>query len=539
MEKSNLKAFYNLNSYFEFLVSLSREEPDEINYSIEKVNDVVLQICMEQIKEKVKNASAYADLIWKCRLFLAPYKFEAFLFYMEKNRPIQKRFYLPRRKTLDIVVQDLQDLEDGKLDFYGLSLPPRVGKSTLCIFFLAWTMGRHPDYHNAMGGHSGILAKGFYKEVLNLIGSNEYTYHEIFPTIVIESKSAEELTVNLNSPDRFPTLTCRGIDGTWTGAVDISPGGYLYVDDLIRDRTESLSPIRLENRFQDYLNVMVDRKNNGAKELMVATRWNVMDPLGRIEAKYKDNPRYRFRKIPALNEKDVSNFRYEYGVGFPSEYYKDMRSRLDKNEWMAKFQQQPFIREGLLFDQDELRYYNGVLPDGDCRIIAACDVAFGGGDSLSMPIGYEYENGDIYIVGWVFNSGAKEVTIPIVVGNIIKHDVRRICFEGNNGGALYRQLIDERLEENHFKCATSDRKAPSTMSKMEKIIAYSGDVKRRCLFLEENKRDDEYRRAMDELLMTVQIGKNVHDDAADGITQLMMASEGGSLAKVEAVARRF
>ena len=33
--------------------------------------------------------------------------------------------------------------------------------------------------------------------------------------------------------------------------------------------------------------------------------------------------------------------------------------------------------------------------------------------------------------------------------------------------------------------------------------------------------------------MTVQIGKNDHDDAADGITQLMMLANGGTLAKAE------
>ena len=36
------------------------------------------------------------------------------------------------------------------------------------------------------------------------------------------------------------------------------------------------------------------------------------------------------------------------------------KSRLDKNEWEAKYQQRPFVREGLLFAEDELRTYNGV-----------------------------------------------------------------------------------------------------------------------------------------------------------------------------------
>ena len=59
------------------------------------------------------------------------------------------------------------------------------------------------------------------------------------------------------------------------------------------------------------------------------------------------------------------------------------------------------------------------------------------------------------------------------------------------------------------------------------------DIKRRCKFLAANKRGKEYHDAMDELTMTVQIGKNEHEDAADGVTQLMMLANGGTLAKAE------
>ena len=54
---------------------------------------------------------------------LAPYFFEDFLYYMEKDRAPDKRFYMPRRRTLKVVVDDLQDLEDGKLDFMGYPCP--------------------------------------------------------------------------------------------------------------------------------------------------------------------------------------------------------------------------------------------------------------------------------------------------------------------------------------------------------------------------------------------------------------------------------
>lgn len=526
----DLSVFSNQYDIFQLLLDFREntnfhEDKELQNYAM-KISKYTHQMAAYEAQQT--GSGQFDDLYWKLLKFEAPNIFTSFIYYMEKNRPIERQFYRPREKTLHIVAEELQNLEDGKYKFLGVSLPPRVGKSTLCIFFLAWIMGKRPNSHNAMSGHSGILADGFYGEILNLIATEEYTFREIFPIATIQKKSADKKEINLEKPDRFPTLTCRGIDGTWTGAVDISADGYLYVDDLVRDRMESLSPARLENRYQDYLNVLVDRKNDGAKELMVGTMWNVIDPLNRVKTEKKNDPLYHFIRVPALNEKDESNFDYAYGLGFSTEYFKEVRSRLDKNEWEAKYQQKPFVREGLLYPEDELQFYNGVLPEGDSRVVSAVDVAWGGGDSLSMPIGREYENGDVYIFAWVFNKGKKEETLPLVTGQIMSNEIRQIRFEGNTGGDLYAQYVNERLQEHNYKCSCTSKKAPSTMAKMEKIIAYSGDIKRKYHFLDEEHRTAEYQEAMEELCMTVTIGKNDHDDAADGLTQLEMFIEGGN-----------
>lgn len=492
--------------------------------------------------------TVYGQYYEKFLLFESKYLFLSFILYMEKNRPYEKRFYEPRRMTLHVVVQDLQDLEDGKYTFYGLSMPPRVGKSTICIFFLAWVMCKRPDSHSAMGGHSGILAKGFYKELLNLITSEEYCFAELYERMhpgltMLRDKSADEYTITLGHSDRFATVTCRGIDGTWTGAVDISFDGYLYVDDLIRDREHSLSPTRMENTFQEMLNKMFDRLNDGARVLMVGTLWSVLDPLERMRLQYGDRPDYFFRRIPALDPiTDESNFAYEYN-GFSTRYYREMREQLDKPEWMAKYQQMPFVREGLLFPADELRYFNGIMPEGDSRIVAVVDVAFGGGDSLSMPIGREYENGDVYIFDWVFSKGAKEITIPRVVGKIIANEIRVMRFEGNAGGDMYCQYVSDELSNQGWKCSCTAKRAPNNMDKMAKINAYAGDIKRNFIFLDEHRRTSEekaedkrlgitryersaeYEDAMQEVCMFVTVGKNTHDDAVDSLTQLAMFVE--------------
>ena len=536
--KKNGVNFQDLRDLLDIAINVIEKE-DDTEWSL-KVTKLIKEYCEYGIRTKTEILQM-DDLWWKCLKAEAPYKFESFLYYMEKNRKPGKKFYKPREKTLHVVAQDLQDLEDGKLDFLGISLPPRVGKSTICIFFLAWIIGKRPDSHNAMSGHSGILADRFYTDTMKLVLNDEYTFREIFPNIKLSNKSADKNELFFSSVESFATLTCRGIDGTWTGAVDISSDGYLYVDDMIRDRTESLSPIRLENRYQDYLNVLVDRKNDGSRELMVGTRWNILDPLGRTEQSNTGNERYRFRKIPALDENGKSNFEYDCGVGFSTEFFLDVKKRLDKNEWEAKYQQKPFVREGLLFPESELRFYNGVLPDGDYYTASACDVAWGGGDSLSMPFGNIFggEEGDIFIPDWIFNKGDKNVTKPIVMAKTLQHNPSREHFEANNGGDEYADDVDRMLKEKGIRTNITWSKADNQISKMAKIIQYAPDIKRRFVFLSEKYQSEEYKKAMEELMNFVQIGKNPHDDAPDSLVQLLELIDKGAPCKATIMKRPF
>lgn len=544
-----------MDAYIEASEVAIKTEKD-IQYGLQltkRCKEIIERFCVEHSGVGIWDLEKYAqdndeeypliDKWYKTLKTESCYDFESFMFYMERKRHYSKRFYFPRRHTLKIVVNDLQDLENRIIKFYGLSMPSRVGKSTICIFFLAWVSLRRPNSHSAMGGHSGILAKGFYKELMNLFTTEEYTFSELFyfwnPEYankpLVTDKSADEFTITLGNPDRFATVTCRGIDGTWTGAVDVSKDGYLYVDDLVRDREHSLSPMRMENTYQEYLNKMVDRKNDGARELMVGTLWNVLDPLERMRKQYENDPQYRFRRIPALDENDESNFDYEIN-GFSTVYYKDMREKLDKAEWMAKFMQKPYVREGLLFPDNELRFFNGDFDDElenkERKIIALCDPAFGGADNLSMPVCADFGGKQKYIIDWVYKKGTQAVTVPLVVAAIKKHYITELHIEQNAGGKLITDSIKaEMKKQNVYFCRIIPYYANTKLPKEEKIKGYSDRVKETFIFLMSRQylaiddrptyiRTQMYQDAMDEFTMYTSEGKNPHDDASDSITQL-------------------
>jgi predicted phage terminase large subunit-like protein len=291
----------------------------------------------------------------------------------------------------------------------------------------------------------------------------------------------------------------------------------------------------MENTYQEYQNKMLDRMNDGAKKILVGTLWSVLDPLVREEHANVGNPRARFRKIPALNENDESNFQYEF-KGFSSKYYLEMRERLDKAEWCAKFQQAPFVREGLTFPIEELRFFDGNVPDTQCRTIAALDPAFGSGDSLSMPVCKDFGN-DKYIIDWVHDKRTVAYTLPLVADKIEQHTITELKIEKNRGGDLLAEQLQKELDARKIRhCHITLENAPVKMSKEDKISGYSDFVKRHFQFLSMRKWTEEsdflyrpseqYRKAIDEMTMFSAEGKNISDDAPDAITQLAMMFEG-------------
>ena len=421
---------------------------------------------------------------------------------------------------MKVLTQDLQDLYDDKLDYLSVSLPTRVGKSTLCIFFMSFLMGNRPLVANVMSGHSDKLTKPFYKELLTIFtDNNTYNWKDIFPEVVVKSTSSELETIDLMKVQRFPSFTARAIGGTLTGAVEVGDGGLLYCDDLVEDLEESMSPERMQKKYDAYLNQLKDRKKEGAKELMVGTRWNVLDPIGRVQEQFKNDPRYRFRVIPALNEEGESNFDYPYGLGFSTEYFLNMKNSIDDATWCAKYMGDPYIREGLLFARETLRRYFE-LPEGEPDAVwAICDPAQGGGDDTFLPVFYQYGE-DHYLVDCICDDSLPEVTDERCAEILTRYKVRRCQYESNAAGTRTAANVQNLIKDR--KGITKIITKHTQSNKDTKILANSTWVKQHILFKDDTllTPKSDYGKMMRLLTMyTAMGGKKERDDVPDGLTQ--------------------
>lgn len=473
--------------------------------------------------QKRKTPEMY-QLIRQTYMYAGRYSFDAFMIAMEWNREPHARFWLPRRKVLEgkhgIATKIQNFIDDPKALFLGFSQPPGTGKTTLIKFLLTYIIGQEPKSANMYISYSDGMTKMMLDSVRAMLTDTaEYCFHEIFPGLGSPDISAEYKTISYRRKGDFPTLGLVSMSGSVTGRTRANR--FLCTDDLVKNKEEARSPERLDKLYQDYTATLTTRTIGNAKQIMLGTRWSSYDPLGRMYDAHYDDPRYTFISIPVWDENEVSNFEYDHPDCYTSEKIRDIKSQLDSADFECLYMQHGIEKEGLAFPADGLKYYNGVLPDGDPdNIVFVNDVAWGGGDSLSFVVAYVY-GGDVYIHDWVFDRRDKSHTKPRVVAKILQHKVKMGRTEANNGGDEYSDDVHRILKQEYgYSINMTHKKAPTNMSKLTRIEQHAPTI-RGFYFRSDNCRDDDYRKAMFELTGFSFTVKNKHDDAPDSLAMLV------------------
>ena len=406
---------------------------------------------------------------------LALYDLDSYMIALEWNRKPEQRFYLPRRRVLKQSVEAIQELEDDKLDELFLSQPPRTGKSSLMIFAMTWKIGKDSEMSNLYSAYSDKITTAFYNGCLEVITDNvTYRWGEIFHGHELASTNGKDLTFDIDRKKHYPSVTARSVHGTLNGSCDAS--GWLITDDLVSGIDEAINPDRMVSLWQIVDNNLVTRAKEKCKLIWEGTRWSNSDPIGlRIDLlethEAFKNRRYKVINIPALDEKDESNFDYEYNVGFSTEYYLARRASFEHNQdiasWNAQFQGAPIEREGTVFDAADMNYFNGELPPDDMlvRKIMAVDPSFGGGDFTSAPIAYQYTDGSVYVVDAVYDNRDKTITQKLIVDAIVEHGVQAVRIECNKMTMSYKEEVEAKLEKKGIKINLVTKTAQNNQSK--------------------------------------------------------------------------
>ena len=487
-----------------------------------------------------KTAEEFDNLLFRSLLFCAPHYFDAYLQAVEYGKPLDKKFYLPRRHYLRRYVEGYQEVLEGKLDFLSISMPKRCGKSQLGINFTNMLSGKFPDRSTLMEGTGDDLVQSFYKGCLEYIQQpNDYHFYDIFPESKLVQTNADTKVINLLHKSRFPTVMCRSIDARQVGLSEAT--NLLYLDDCVEGREEAKNRQRLDDKWEVISGDIIGRAIEGTPIVICGTRYSLYDPIGHLQEEMrKQGKRCKIIETPALDPvTDESNFEYirEGRKVFTTQYFRDQREMLSAEQFESEFQQQPFEAKGILFPEASLnRYFELPVDREPDSIIAVCDTADKGADYCSMPIAAVYGD-EVYIVDVVFDDSPPEVTKPECAKALMDNLVVAGTFESNNAGTYFARDVQQILTDRKYVCNIRTKRTIS--NKQTRIEFASDNIIRHFYFKDPSlyARNSQYAMFMKQVTTYTRSGKVPHDDAPDSLSLLENELRGLVGAKVEVFKR--
>ena len=509
--------------------------------------------------------------LYKCMqevyYYLARYLFEYYLPAMEFGIAPEKQFIAPRTSVLNKIAKEMSKFyHRTDRPIMTLSMPQGTGKTEISKRFMSWAIGKNPELPNMMISYSANIAKDkFFNGIDALIKDDMGNYGKIFPKLREIYRSAETMSLDYTNEENRKkahseyTLYCVGFDGSITGRTRAH--NILYADDLIKDIEEASNKDIMDKKWVEFTGTIKKRMQGRCKMLVVGTIFSINDPLSRLIQYYQENEPERLIviRIPGLDENDESNFNYKYGFAITTKMFHEDRDLMDPVSFSCLIQQEPIEREGILFYENEFKKFDlskYEQKEGYVRTVAFCDVAWGGEDYLSMPIVDEYEDGDCKLVDWYFiNKADKTVTKPAIIQKIQQHKISRMCFEANNGGDEYADDIKRQLKEERVECYVESKKAPTTMSKTDRILNHQAEIrgsrasKYRLVIPEREsiKGNKMFNEALNQVFKFNQstaknVRKRQHDDAPDSLAGLFanVLGVGGNYGKaISNISREF
>ena len=485
-------------------------------------------------------------------LYCAPNCTDDYILYMEIDRPYEKKFYLPRRKQLKPIVDELDRLANGELDILGISLAPGVGKTTSAEFFLTRLAGKNPDLPILVGSHNNSFLRGMYGEISRMLDPNgEYKWQYVFPTVQVINTNAQDMMIDIGRTEkdrkRFMTFEFTSIGSGNAGKV--RAGQLLYCDDLVDGLESALSRERMDKLFNMYAVDLKQRRIGNCPELHIATRWSVHDVIGRLAQMNEGNPRAKFLAYPALDANDESMFDYPNGLGYTTKALHELRDTMDSASFKALYLCEPIEREGQLYPEVELRRYfdlpgaqyddegNRISFDPPDAIISICDTKGKGSDYCFAPFAYQYGQ-DFYMEDVLCDNSAPEIVQERLIQKHLDNNVQMSRFESNAAGSVVASNVQGEITKRGGR--TKITTMYTTQNKETKIIVNAPWVKEHCLWKDNSViKDREYRQALNFLCGYTLTGKNKVDDVPDGMAQFAMFAQSFTMSKATVIRNPF
>ncbi|MEO4053387.1 phage terminase large subunit [Solibacillus sp. CAU 1738] len=251
----------------------------------------------------------------------------------------------------ELICDVLQRIADGEQLSVLIEMPPRHGKSmTVTESFPSFYLAKNPDKRVIAAAYSDGLATKFGR--LNRNKFNEFS--NLFDLRLSESNGAMK---DWGVQDRRGGMIATGIGGSITG----QGADLMIIDDPIKNMKEASSQTIRDNIWDEWEATLSTRLHDGASLIVIMTRWNEDDLIGRLLTR---SPRNWIRlRLPAIAEDDDDLLGRSFGealcpeLGFNEQWAEAKKFEVGSRTWASLYQQRPSPAGGNIFKREWVRYY--------------------------------------------------------------------------------------------------------------------------------------------------------------------------------------
>jgi predicted phage terminase large subunit-like protein len=445
----------------------------------------------------------------------------------------------------------------GELKRLIIEIAPRYGKTEVAVKnFIAHGLALNPRAKFIHLSYSDTLALDNSEEVKDMV--QEDFYQALFPEVKIKMDSkAKKKWYTTEGGGVYATSAAGQVTGFGAGTVDEEEqtddeaidefingiieqqeadhpiqkkkkfGGAIIIDDSIKpeDADSDVVRERVNQRFDSTIRNRTNSRNTPI--IVIGQRLHPMDLPGYLQ--HIEPGEWEVISLPALYVGPDGQLQALWPFKHTVEELQKLK-KINDLVFERQYQQNPKPKEGLLFAEEELNFYNPETVDVEklaeykAMII---DPADEGGDDLSAPIGYLIGN-KIYITDVIYNSHGTDVNEPACVEKIVSNKLNHVRIEGNSAWILFGKSVRKKVQDpapagrGYDRCEI--RIVKNSKNKHTRILAQASFIKVHMVFRSDYAQRPEYYKFMQNLTsysrIQTGIAKNKHDDAPDSMTEM-------------------
>jgi hypothetical protein len=185
----------------------------------------------------------------------------------------------------EVLAWYLLEAIEGRIPRLCISTPPQHGKSTWAYIALAYALGVNPHEMIMLSSYATKFSMRGSRAVRRMIDSEPFIKR--FGKFTASPDTMAEWMLNLEGGNNRPSFLAVGGKSPGTGhSVSLS-----LCDDLLNGPDEGSSPVGLQNAWDTLTQGLLTRLQPNGRMILIATRWALDDPQGRLMKNAEDNPK--------------------------------------------------------------------------------------------------------------------------------------------------------------------------------------------------------------------------------------------------------